>query len=389
MIIRNNQGVLFNSLSSVGGNNTQSSIVGRVYHVVIDKNSPGFYGDWTNIGNVYYISPNKPVPSDINDESLKKLNFAKPLFPFNSYIPLIEELVLLVDLPSSNSSDVTDQKQIYYLSPINLFNNINHNSQAVFNVKENNSIKLGKSIEEKELINSLMPFEGDHILYGRWGQGLRLGSTLKFNETENFWSKIGNNGDPITLLVNGYNFPKNSVMPYVEDINRDDSSIYLTSTQIIPLEVSRLVDPNPSTSPLNPNKYSNSQIIISSNRITLNSKKDEIMLYSGTNIELSASQVIHLNSSNSILLNSPKIYLGVKSTGKTPTEPVLLGAKTVELLSKLLEALNEFSSNIRHSPPGSKGFNSFNFHAAILFGRLNILRGSLNNIYSETVFVSK
>jgi hypothetical protein len=389
MIVRNNQGILFNSLSSVGGNNNQSSIVGRVYHIVIDKNSPGFYGDWTNIGNVYYISPNKPVPSDINDESLKKLNFAKPLFPFNSYIPLIEELVLLVDLPSSNSSDITDQKQIYYLSPINLFNNTNHNSQAVFNVKENNSIKLGDTIEEKETISSLMPFEGDHILYGRWGQGLRLGSTLKFNETENFWSKIGNNGDPITLLVNGYNFPKDSVMPYIEDINRDDSSIYLTSTQIIPLEVSRLVDPNPLTSPLNPNKYSNSQIIVSSNRITLNSKKDEIMLHSGTNIELSASQVIHLNSSNSILLNSPKIYLGVKSTGKTPTEPVLLGAKTVELLSKLLEALNEFSSNIRHSPPGSKGFNSFNFHAAILFGRLNILRGSLNNIYSETVFVSK
>ena len=384
-IVRNNQGVLFNSLSSVGGSNIQSSIVGRVYHVVIDKNSPGFYGDWSNIGNVYYVSPNKPVPSDISDESLKKLNFAKPLFPFSSYIPLIEELVLLVDLPSSNSSDITDQKQIYYLSPINLFNSTNHNSQAVFNVKEGNSIKLGESIEEKETINSLLPFEGDHILYGRWGQGLRLSSTLKFNETENFWSRTGNNGDPITLLVNGYNFPKNSVTPYIEDINKDDSSIYLTSTQIIPIEVSRLIDSNPLTSPLNPNKYSNSQIIISSNRITLNSKKDEIMLYSGTNIELSASQIIHLNSNSSILLNSPKIYLGVKSTGKTPTEPVLLGAKTVDLLSKLLEALNNFASDIRNS----RSPYAYSIHAATLFGKLNTLRGKLNDIYSETVFVSK
>lgn len=384
-IVRNNQGVLFNTLSLTGGRTSQSSMVGRVFHVVIDKNSPGFYGDWTNIGNVYYVSPNKPVPSDINDESLKKLNFAKPLFPFNSYIPLIEELILLVDLPSSNSSDITDQKQIYYLSSINLFNSPNHNSQAVFNVSKDNSIKLGNTIEEKETISSLVPFEGDHILYGRWGQGLRLSGTLKFNETENFWSRIGNNGDPITLLVNGYKYPQNSVEPYIENINNDDSSIYLTSSQLIPLEAARLIDSNPLTSPVNPTKYSNSQIIMSSNRITLNSRKDEIMLYSNTNIELSANQIIHLNSSSSILLNSSKIYLGLKSTGKTPTEPVLLGAKTVDLLSKLLESLNNFASNIRNA----RSPYAYSIHAATLFGTLNTLRGELNNIYSETVFVSK
>ena len=389
MIVRNSLGTLYNNLNATGGGGIQSSITGRVFHIIIDENSIG-YIDWSSIGTVYFTGlidtpPSLPLTLDI----LSQYSFAKPFLPFNSYIPLIDELIVILDLPPANSSEVQNAKQLYYLSSINLFNSVNHNSQGVYNVDKNNNINLGNNIEEASNVRNLYPFEGDHISYGRWGQSLRFSSTLKFNETENFWSKIGNNGDPITLLVNGYNFPKDSVMPYIEDINRDDSSIYLTSTQIIPLEVSRLVDPNPLTSPLNPNKYSNSQIIVSSNRITLNSKKDEIMLHSGTNIELSASQVIHLNSSNSILLNSPKIYLGVKSTGKTPTEPVLLGAKTVELLSKLLEALNEFSSNIRHSPPGSKGFNSFNFHAAILFGRLNILRGSLNNIYSETVFVSK
>jgi hypothetical protein len=384
-IVRNNQGVLFNSLSSVGGNNVQSSATGRVFHVVMDKNSPGFYGDWSNIGNAYYVSPDKPVPEDINDDSLKKINFAKPLFPFNSYIPLIEELIALIELPASISSDIKDKKQIYYLSPINLFNNSNHNSQAVFNVKKDGSIKLGNTVGEKENINNLIPFEGDHIIYGRWGQGLRLSSTKRFNETENFWSVVGDDGDPITLLVNGYKFPKNSLNPYVENINNDASSIYLTTSQLVPLKASKLIDKNPKTSPINPQNYSNNQIILSSERITLNSKKDEIMLYSNTNIELGANQIIHLNSNNSILLNSPKIFLGLNSDGALPTEPALLGAKTVDLLSKLLEALNNFASNLKNNYPPSP----LNVYSATLMGQMNILRDKVNNLYSETVFVSK
>ncbi len=384
-VIRNNQGVLFNTLSTVGGNNSQSSIVGRVFHIVIDSKSPGFYNDWSNIGNVYYISPKEPIPTDINDESLRKLNFAKPLFPFNSYIPFIEELVTLLELPSYDSSDVTDKKQMYYLTPIKLFNNIHHNSQTVFNVDRFNTIRLGNTVEEKETINSLLPFEGDHIIYGRWGQGLRLSSTLKFNETENFWSVVGDNGDPITLLVNGYKFSKKSVKPYVEDINNDASSIYLTTSQLIPLNVSKLIDENPKTSPVNPQKYSNNQIILSSDRITLNSRRDEIMLHANTNIELGSNQIIHLNASNSILLNSPKIYLGLNSDNKTSTEPALLGTATVELLSKLLEILNNFASDAKNIYPST----ALNTHAATLMGKLDTLRGNLNNIYSETVFIAK
>lgn len=384
-VVRNNQGVLFNTLNSVGGNNAQSSIVGRVFHVVIDSKSPGFYNNWSNIGNAYYISPKEPIPSNINDDTLKSLNFAKPLFPFNSYIPFIEELVTLFELPSYDSSDVTDKKQIYYLTPIKLFNNTHHNSQTIFNIDKFNAIRLGNTVEEKETINSLLPFEGDHIIYGRWGQGLRLSSTLNFNETENFWSSIGDNGDPITLLVNGYNFQKNTVKPYVEDINNDASSIYLTTSQLIPLNVSKLIDENPKTSPLSPQNYSNNQIILSSDRITLNSKRDEIMLHANTNIELGANQIIHLNSSNSILLNSPKIFLGLNSNNTTPTEPALLGATTVELISRLLEILNNFASNVKNNYPPT----GLNVYSATLMGQLDILREKLKDTYSETVFIAK
>jgi hypothetical protein len=42
----------------------------------------------------------------------------------------------------------------------------------------------------------------------------------------------GTNGDPITILRNGQgNQTKEGWIPIVEDINNDNSSIYLTSTQ--------------------------------------------------------------------------------------------------------------------------------------------------------------
>ena len=385
MIVRNSLGTLYNNLNATGGGGIQSSVTGRVFHVIIDENSIG-YSDWSSIGTVYFTGlidtpPSLPLTPDI----LSQYSFARPFLSFNSYIPLIDELILILDLPPANSSEVQNAKQLYYLSSINIFNSVNHNSQGVYNVDRNNNINLGNNIEEASNVRNLYPFEGDHIIYGRWGQSLRFSSTLKFNETENFWSKIGNNGDPITLLVNRHNFSNNNLKPYIENINNDGSSIYLTSTQLIPLKVSKLIDNNPKTSPIDPQKYSNNQILLSSDRITLNSKKDEILLLANSNIELGANQVIHLNSGESILFNSPKIFLGLNSNGNTPTEPALLGAKTVDLLSELLLALNRFASNIRNAPSPY----AYSIYAASLFGELNTLRSKLNNIYSETVFISK
>jgi hypothetical protein len=59
---------------------------------------------------------------------------------------------------------------------------------------------------ENSLIESILPFEGDYILEGRFGNTLRFGSTNKINTGENFWSDSGKNGDPITILTNGHKF---------------------------------------------------------------------------------------------------------------------------------------------------------------------------------------
>ena len=74
--------------------------------------------------------------------------------------------------------------------------------------------------------------EGDNILEGRLGNSIRLGSTSK---PLNPWSQNGENSDPIIIIRNGQynNINDETFNPNIEDINNDDSSIYLTSNQNI------------------------------------------------------------------------------------------------------------------------------------------------------------
>jgi hypothetical protein len=93
-------------------------------------------------------------------------------------------------------------------------------------------ILLGETFEEKDFLKPLRPFEGDNILEGRFGNSIRLGSTSK---GLNKWSLNGKNSDPIIIIRNGQfnNINDSTFIPNVEDINNDDSSIYLTSNQNI------------------------------------------------------------------------------------------------------------------------------------------------------------
>lgn len=399
MIVRNSQGSFYNTL----GNNQSSQIsnlgIGKVFHIVTDSNSPGF-NDWSNIGDVYYVGLNDFYPSedDILDKTkLSKYIPAKPYLFSSTFYPVKGEIISLITGPAK-STTVVGQNQIYYLPPINLYNNVNHNSQVIYNVDENDDPILGKYIKEKNTRNPLV-FEGDHIVNSRWGASLRFGSTLKANEGENWWSTSGINGDPITLLVNGYNVDKEDISPYLENINSDDSSIYLTSTQTISnFTPSKNIDLNPFTSLILPNVYGNkSQILLSSNRIILNSSKDEMLLYSATNVEVGAN-VIHLNGHDTIYFNSPKIFLGtIKNNSIDPTinddvpQPALMGYDTQLFLSKLLNILNKFASDLTtavSSPAGSIEI-SVTVPASGLQQSLDSLRNELNDILSNSTYISR
>jgi hypothetical protein len=224
------------------------------------------------------------------------LNTCKIAIPFqsNQNYPLIGELVYLIDGPSINNQINNTSSQKYYTGVINIWNNIQQNSPSVGD--------LGKTFSENSDIRNLLKFEGDVIYQGRKGNGIRFGSTIKDYSNINEWSSVGDNGDPITIMVNGYvTSDTSSLSPNIEEINKEKSSIYLTSTQIIPLNPGASII-NPRVNTILPKDYNNSQIILNSDRITFNSKRDEILFFSKSNIELNSDSITNINSGKLFLL---------------------------------------------------------------------------------------
>ena len=80
--------------------------------------------------------------------------------------------------------------------------------------------------------------------------------------------------------------------------------------------------------------YKEDQIILNSNRISLNSKTDSIFLFSSKIISLSSNEGIHFNTEKEFYINSSKIQLGLNAD-----EPIPRGNKLKNILEKLLDTL--------------------------------------------------
>lgn len=106
-------------------------------------------------------------------------------------------------------------------------------------VKDISSFK--QSDDKVKIFKQLKPFEGDFILQGRFGNTIRFGSTSAVSNTP--WSKPENksgvSGDPVLVLrVDRENTVNTADMFTEENVNIDDSSIYLCSSQKIDLSLS-------------------------------------------------------------------------------------------------------------------------------------------------------
>jgi hypothetical protein len=336
--------------TSSGGSKNSPIISGRVkYCILNDKIESEIFnsqGGWSSIGTIFF----QGINSSDNTEAIKSFPSAKPLFPNIKNYPLKNEIVFIIALPNPDSQTYSSETSYYYFQPINIWNSVHHNALpdpskldpnqpqdyeqveggAVRKVEDGSTeITLGDTFEERLDIKNLQPFEGDVIHEGRWGNSIRFGSTVK-GETN--WSATGENGDPITTIRNGqHDDGKDPWIPQVEDINKDKSSVYLTSTQAIPIEVASKDYKSYNTSPISPSKYVGDQVILNSSRLLFNSKSDSILLSSAKSISLNSIESVNIDSKITTI-NSKEIYLGDKNA----SESVILGDKFLTDMGKLL-----------------------------------------------------
>jgi len=338
----------------------------RVKDIILDQNHPRFYeyGEWASIGLAFVEDTTQPTTEE---------NFMTvyPLLSNLKFYPLLNEIITVISLPSTELETDPNSSKFYYLPPLNVWNSQHHNAipgasnlppsqQKDYQQTEVGSVRrvtdggteinLGDTFIEQLNINSLQPFEGDYILEGRFGNSLRFGSSQ--------------GKDPITKIRNGQGPQTDEGWTTIEEnIQEDKASIYLTSTQQVPLQPNTFNYNSYSTAPESVNQYSKPQILLNSGRIVLNANQDHILLSSAKSINLNSQDSVNIDSKNKVVINSPQILLGDKSA----TEPLLLGNKTVDLLRDVLTALQSTLNQLQvltSLPPGAP-FAPLNIQSAV------------------------
>ena len=351
---------LSNAVGSINST-LDGTIVGRVKSIVLDESHPRYaeLGYWSALGAIELEQVSPPADNVGNNYLV-----AYPFYGNIKQPPLINELVLLMRLPSKVAQAKGTSTQLYYFPSLSVWNHNHVNplpkpsnetkTQNPLGVKSldlveagsprnesydipTEDITLGKTFIEKSNIRPLLPFEGDVIMEGRWGNSIRFSSTVPNSFVRNSWSLTGDLGDPITIIRNGQ-FEESLMAsnPIIEDIERDQSSIYLTSKQSLPLTtINNDYEGYIDNTPIAPNLYNQRQITINSGRLLFNAMDDHLLLSGQKSVGINSNGSIILKSSGPINLSSSKIYLG----GKNANESVLLGDTTVDYLEQLINSL--------------------------------------------------
>ena len=151
--------------------------------------------------------------------------------------------------------------------------------------------------------------EGDVIHQGRFGNIIRMGSNLFKKPTRvpqpNILLTAGQWETPAEVSTGGRT--RHSLV--YENLDKDASSIWMLSDQKVEFTAAtQLSSSTPkahmASSPRKTSSYDGAQIFINSDRVVLNSKKNEVSIFSNREINLSALGAISLDTENTIFLNS-------------------------------------------------------------------------------------
>lgn len=371
----------------------QYFIIGRVTSIVLGEyldDGKTKNPDWNNEADLGKIDF-EILYTGLNTNRANKISkSAWPIFSFVKQYPLVNEIVYIVSGPSDGLNDNYKNQKLFYYPPFSVWNAINHN--AFPNMEQYSEflkdyyqkpgyegsavtapakLPLGVTFTENEKVKTLKPFEGDSLLEGRFGQSIRFGSSNFFRRGKDNWSTVfagnerpgdtqlaQNSGNPITIIINGQGRPtadnSDKFSTTIEDISRDDSSIYLTSGQILTtLNVSDIKGEKYEF------PYKGNQALICSDRVMLYSKKEHVLLYSRKNVGIAAINDITLNSANTVI-TSEKILLGDTFV----TEQAMLGNVFTKQLIRMLESINVASTLLKGASTTNPGAAAMSIRAA-------------------------
>lgn len=255
---------------------------------------------------------------------------------FNRRIPLIGEHVLVSAAPVNSEYDqfIKGSHLVYY-DPINILDDLTIN-MIPKSWKRKGSANTGKDSkgpndQEKpgytfpdnpKKVSNIQPYEGDDIIEGRLGQSLRFTSTVEGDlsiYSQKPWWKQGSKGDPLAIIrvakptqsgdhryktVDGKWKSKSDYT--VEDPDVDQASIYFTSTQSLP-KIKAGFEKNKEAKKIG--AYAGGQVVVHSDRVVLNAKKDIIMVIGKTQAIITSNKVSFQSASHNVDLDDLMTYI--------------------------------------------------------------------------------
>jgi hypothetical protein len=337
-------------------------------------------------------------------------------------IPIAGEVVMLLKAPTAYNSAAQTSQEYYYTNPVSVQSSVHHNGLPGIteylenktprnkgsreNAQDGISNRASSRLQVKTTIDPtfperldvypIQPYSGDIILEGRWGQSIRFGSTVDERRTypvPPYWKKgLGDTGNPILIISNGTNPEKKPFNEFVlENPDEDDSSIWMTSGQEVKFTPASTFTPSITDKSVNlfsKNNFAGNQVVVSSDRLIFNAKKQELIAFSKEGIGLSSEKAISIDGKQVVEMESAKISLGINAVS-----PVLLGDRTMDWLNELCSILTKTITTITElTVPTGVGPSGIPINTPKFIGirgEIQTLKGKIEKLQSKLVFLNE
>lgn len=283
---------------------------GLVVDIIVDHTHKNYAIDGFNVGNikVRIFSQHYGVSDEL-------LPWARPIDIGIQEFPLIGEYVYLERIGSA----------FWYRKKLPISRRLNQNAMINVNQTIDDSIfgndttkkitsneelsfdkfKFGKYFKPDSRIRQLKAFEGDTLFQGRMGASIRFGSSKMSNVdtglAPNIIMRVGQGKD----LENTEVSVKSPYGLLVEDVNKDVTSLWMTTDQYVNFEPSTNKAGSRYRSLFSQiSLFDKAQIIANSGRIVLNAKHTHVMLFANEEIYLNAYARVGIDTDGSVLLSA-------------------------------------------------------------------------------------
>jgi hypothetical protein len=337
-------------------------------------------------------------------------------------IPIAGEVVMLMKGPTAYNSAGATGQEYYYTNPVSVQSSVHHNgipgvTEYLPNTKPSNStvrqnardgisnkassrLKVKTTIDpafpERLDVYPVQPYSGDIILEGRWGQSIRFGSTVDERRTypiKPWWKQgLGQIGNPILIISNGTNPEQKPFNEFIlENPDEDDSTIWMTSGQSVRFTPASSYSPSITDKGINlykKNEYGGNQVIIASDRLIFNARKQELLAFSKEGIGLSSEKAISIDGKQVVEMESARINLGINALS-----PALLGDRSMDWLNDLCNILIKTLNSISGlTVPTGVGPSGIPINVAEFISRrseISLLQQKIEKLQSRLVFLNE